>query len=170
MVRMLVLSAALLALLSACGDTQLKTLSGSDLSWKQQRGQWVFINYWAQWCQPCRKEIPELNQFAVQHKGEAVVLGVNFDNPEFQELEKQTRAMAIEFTQLLHDPSAALGFERPEVLPATYVFDPKGVYQGVMVGPQTEASLGARLKNDPKLAVISLNSVSNAFEHIEKSQ
>ena len=137
MVRVLALSAAVLVLLSGCGDTRLKTLSGEDVSWKQQRGQWVFINYWAQWCQPCRKEIPELNQFALQHEGEAVILGVNFDGPEYEELEKQTRAMGIEFTQLLHDPSGLLGFDRPEVLPATYVFDPKGVYQGVMVGPQT---------------------------------
>nr|WP_233710115.1 TlpA disulfide reductase family protein [Aestuariicella albida] len=164
------LCAAVLVLLSGCGDTQLKTLSGEDVSWKQQRGQWVFINYWAQWCQPCRKEIPELNQFALQHEGEAVILGVNFDGPEYEDLEKQTRAMGIEFTQLLHDPSGLLGFDRPEVLPATYVFDPKGVYQGVMVGPQTEASLGAWLKDDPKLAVIPMAHELNSTEPIERPQ
>lgn len=145
-------TALLVLLLSACGETKLKTLSGSDLSWEQQRGQWVFINYWAQWCHPCRKEIPELNQFAKQHKGKAVVLGVNFDDPQLDELEEQSRAMGIEFTQLLHDPAQVLDFDRPSVLPATFVFDPKGVYQGVMVGPQTEASLGAWLKDRPTVA------------------
>ena len=143
----------LLLVLSACGDRQLDTLDHGALSWQQQRGQWVFINYWAQWCHPCRKEIPELNRFAQQHQGQAVVLGVNFDSPAADELRQQAQAMGIEFVQLVGDPAAQLGFERPEVLPSTYVFDPKGVYQGMMVGPQTEASLQAWLTERPTLDV-----------------
>lgn len=140
-------------LLSACSDTQLSSLESGDLTWQQQRGQWVFINYWAQWCHPCRKEIPELNQFAQQYQGRAVVWGVNFDEPSVDELQRQTQAMGIRFVQLTEDPAGLLGFERPTVLPATYVFDPAGVYQGVMVGPQTEASLTAWLKDRPGVAM-----------------
>lgn len=140
-------------LLSACSDTQLTTLDNGDLDWQQQRGQWVFINYWAQWCHPCRKEIPELNEFAQQYQGQAVVWGVNYDAPAEDELRQQTQAMGIRFVQLSEDPSGVLGFEPPTVLPATYVFDPNGVYQGVMVGPQTEASLTAWLKDRPGVAV-----------------
>lgn len=133
-------------LLAGCGDLKMQTLSGQELSWQAQRGQWVFINYWAEWCKPCRKEIPELNQFAQQHAEQVEILGVNFDEPDTEELQRQTLAMQIQFPQLVTDPSAALGFSRPSVLPATYVFDPQGLYRGVMVGPQTEASLGAWLK------------------------
>lgn len=147
------LSVLLGLLLTACGDTQLDTLDHGELSWQQQRGQWVFINYWAQWCHPCRKEIPELNQFARQYQGHAMVLGVNFDGPAQAELRQQTKAMDIEFVQLIGDPAARLGYERPTVLPATYVFDPSGVYHGVMVGPQTEASLSAWLQDRPEVAV-----------------
>lgn len=139
--------------LCACGDTQFSTLDDGDLRWQQQRGQWVFINYWAQWCHPCRKEIPELNQFAQQYQGQAVVWGVNFDQPADDELRRQTEAMGIRFVQLFEDPAARLGYERPTVLPATYVFDPDGVYQGVMVGPQTEASLTAWLQDRPGLVL-----------------
>ena len=47
-------------------------------SLEELRGQWVVINYWAQWCKPCIEEIPELN--ALDQKYEQVtVLGVNYD-------------------------------------------------------------------------------------------
>ncbi len=138
---------------TACSDMKLPLVSGEPLSWQAQRGQWVFINYWAEWCKPCRKEIPELNAFAAQRRGQVVVLGVNFDNPEPDELQRQIRAMDIAFPQLSQDPAATLGFERPAVLPATYIFDPEGAYRGVMVGPQTEATLSAWLKASASLAI-----------------
>ncbi len=133
-------SVIVLLMLSACGDQSFDTLDESPLSWQSLRGEWVFINYWAVWCAPCRKEIPELNEFS-----QGRVLGVNYDNPDLATLTQHSQELGIEFTQLQVDPSQALGFERPSVLPATFVFDPQGVYRGVMMGPQTQASLAAWL-------------------------
>lgn len=133
------------AALSGCGDTEFDTLSGDALNWNAQRGQWVFVNYWAPWCQPCRKEIPELNQFEQHHRDLVRVVGVNFDQPDDRELKRQTDELGIEFTQLTGDPAAQLNIERPLVLPATFVFDPSGNYRGVLMGPQTLKSLGAWL-------------------------
>ena len=127
--------------LISCGAPKLDTLDATPLDWKAQRGEWVFINYWAVWCAPCRKEIPELNSFDGGR-----VLGVNYDNPDLATLRQQTSDMGIEFTQLLADPAELLGYERPSVLPATFVFDPEGVYRGVMGGPQTHESLSVWLE------------------------
>lgn len=33
----------------------------------QGQDEWLFINYWAEWCKPCLEEIPELNAFAREH-------------------------------------------------------------------------------------------------------
>ncbi len=146
--RRLPVVAVLLLTLSACGDQSFDTLDDSPLSWQSLRGEWVFINYWAVWCAPCRKEIPELNEFT-----DGRVLGVNYDNPDLATLTEHSQELGIEFTQLQVDPAQALGFERPSVLPATFVFDPQGVYRGVMVGPQTQASLAAWLKPGYELSV-----------------
>ena len=143
-----VLWIVIVLLLWGCTDSSLHLQSGDRLSWDSLRGRWVFVNYWAEWCQPCRVEIPELNHFAQNHQREVVVLGVNLDQPNDEELARQIRAMEIEFPTLSQDPSQLLGFERPTVLPATYVFDPQGDLQGVLLGPQTEHSLLAEIRLD----------------------
>jgi len=60
-------------LLVACADQdQTTTFHSADY-----RGQWVVINYWAEWCKPCIKEIPELN--GLDRREGYRVLGANFD-------------------------------------------------------------------------------------------
>lgn len=59
------------------------TPSGGQLQLARFRGQPLLINFWATWCAPCVKELPELNEF--QHefaeKGWKVV-GLAIDKPE----------------------------------------------------------------------------------------
>ncbi len=115
--------------------------SVGESEWDSYRGKWVFINYWAEWCLPCRKEMPELNEFARQYAAEAVVLGVNFDNPESAELARQIAALEVEFPVLSEDPAPMLAYQRPSVLPTTLVYNPRGELQSTLVGPQTLESL-----------------------------
>jgi len=48
------------------------------------RGKWVLVNFWASWCEPCRSESPELEQFQNAHaKSGFTVLGINlFDTTD----------------------------------------------------------------------------------------
>lgn len=103
-------------------------------------GRWVVINYWAEWCKPCIKEIPELN--ALDRKYEQVaVLGVNYDGNTGDQLQAQITALKIDFPTLLEDPSGVLGVALPSVLPTTLILDPDGQLMTTLVGPQTLESL-----------------------------
>ena len=107
---------------------------------EQHRGQWLVINYWAQWCSPCIKEIPELN--ALDHKYEQVtVLGVNYDGATGEDLEQQQDKLGLKFASLESDPAAQLGIPRPIVLPTTLILNPAGQLITTLVGPQTLESL-----------------------------
>jgi len=128
-------------LLGGCRSTSFALVDGTSLNWSDLRGQWVFVNYWAVWCKPCIEEIPQLNGVHGTELG--VVLGVNFDQPEPSLMREQVSKLAIEFPVLQQDPAATLGYERPQVLPTTVLFDPQGRYRGVLLGPQTAASLKA---------------------------
>ena len=102
-------------------------------------GDWTFINYWAEWCKPCIKEIPELNRLNAQAGYR--VLGVNFDGARGEDLDAQLAALGVAFETLERDPGADYGLERPRVLPTTLVIAPNGSLQQVLVGPQTVDSL-----------------------------
>ena len=127
---------ALLTLL-ACGEN---TGTESQPRLEDFRGQWVVINYWAQWCAPCIKEIPELNTLDAQY-AQVTVLGVNYDGASGAELEQQRRQLGVTFASLEADPAAQLGTPRPVVLPTTLILDPAGQLVTTLVGPQTLESL-----------------------------
>jgi len=65
----------------------------------------------AEWCGPCRTEIPELNALAEQLKGQNVgVFGVNFDNVQGAELKEASDKLGIKFTVLAQNPDGSLIF------------------------------------------------------------
>lgn len=107
-------------------------------------GQWLLVNYWAEWCKPCIEEIPELAAFARAHADRARVVLVNFDGATGEALAQQAQTLGIPQDLLLaSDPAPELGLERPQALPATFVIGPDGRQRSVLLGPQTVASLAA---------------------------
>lgn len=62
---------------------ELPTPSGAGLPLQALRGRPLLINFWATWCPPCVKEMPELDRFAREFSGRGwQVLGVAIDQAE----------------------------------------------------------------------------------------
>jgi thiol-disulfide isomerase/thioredoxin len=135
-VRSVLILAAVLSLLGCTKNDPGATAP----SLEGLQGQWVVINYWAQWCAPCIKEIPELNRLDQDYTGVTVV-GVNYDGTNGEELELQRQKLGVTFASLEADPAAQLGIPRPVVLPTTLILDPTGRLVATLVGPQTLSSL-----------------------------
>ena len=96
---------ALLGLSGCAKEPSYRVADGSQMQLSELRGNWVLINYWADWCRPCREEIPELNILHQRQEGEPIfVLGVNFDYLDGQELTDLIGEMGIEFPVLVDDP------------------------------------------------------------------
>lgn len=128
--------------LAACGPApDFVDLNGKGYRYDDFADKWLVVNYWATWCGPCIREIPELNRLAEEHGGQLVVLGVNYDEPEGEEALRQARKMRIEFPVFASAPQERLGIEIPEVLPTTFVFAPGLHLKQTLVGPQTESSI-----------------------------
>ena len=130
--------------LSSCGPIDFEYADGSAGRYADWRGHWVFVNYWAEWCAPCRYEIPQLNAFRAAMAGhDAMVVGVNFDGVDGAALQGLIHRMKIEFPVTTQDPRGRFGYEMPSVLPTTVVIDPKGTVAATLVGPQTQETLRA---------------------------
>ncbi|PAU57415.1 TlpA disulfide reductase family protein [Pseudomonas indica] len=134
-------------LLSGCAEDLGLDQHGRKVTAAELDGQWLVINYWAEWCKPCRSEIPQLNLLAERMKNQGVVvLGVNFDGLQGAELTRSSDTMKIDFRVLAKDPSERFQLPRNEVLPVTYLVDGQGQMRERLLGEQTAAGLIARLK------------------------
>lgn len=133
-------------LLAGCAEDMGVDQHGRKVTAEQLEGQWLVINYWAEWCAPCRTEIPELNRLSEQLAGRAIrVLGVNFDALQGEALRRAADGFGIRFSVLAQDPAARYRLPRNEVLPVTYIIDSQGQVRERLVGEQTAAGLLARL-------------------------
>ena len=134
-------------LLGGCGADYGLDQNGNTVKAEQLDGRWVVLNYWAEWCGPCRVEIPELNKVTQQWQGQGVtVVGVNFDGLQGDELKQATDKMGIGFTVLAQDPAERYDLPRSEALPVTYIIDDKGKVREQLMGEQTAAGLAEKIK------------------------
>jgi thiol-disulfide isomerase/thioredoxin len=134
----LVLSLLVVLSISGCERADVVELAdGGSVPFEHWQGRWLIINYWAEWCAPCRKEIPELNLLHSERATTgAVVLGVNYDGLTGETLADLVSKMEIEFPVLIEDPRGRWGAEQPAVLPSTLIISPSGELSEVLVGPQ----------------------------------
>lgn len=132
-----------LVLVGCSADTGYQLIDGSSYSFNNNQGKYTLVNYWAEWCQPCRVEVPELNELAAEHADQLTVLAVNFDNEQGPELLAQLQKIGIQFPSLALDPRAKWGLERPNVLPETLIINSEGELVQRLIGPQTLESLMA---------------------------
>ena len=134
-------------LLGGCGVDYGLDQNGNAVKAEQIEGRWVVLNYWAEWCGPCRTEIPELNAAAKDWQAQGItVLGVNFDGLRGDELKKASQALGIDFTVLADDPAERYDLPRSEALPVTYIIDDKGKVREQLMGEQTAEGVLAKLK------------------------
>jgi len=119
----------------------LPGLDGRDHALADYRGDWVVVNYWATWCAPCRKEIPDLSELH-DARDDITVLGLAFEETEVSAFEAFLVEYPASYPILLVDvynPPADLG--APRALPTTYLVDPTGELVQTWIGPITSKTI-----------------------------
>jgi thiol-disulfide isomerase/thioredoxin len=134
-----------LLLLASCDRIDFDYADGTSGRFTDWSGRWVVINYWAEWCAPCRYEIPELNELAADSSADVLVVGVNYDGITGEDLTRLIERMDIQFAVMLLDPQSHFAYDRPSVLPTTVLIDRDGRVAETLVGPQTRGSLEGRM-------------------------
>ena len=133
----------LILILSSCSEPDYRLVDGSSGKLDDFLGRWLIVNYWADWCPPCIKEMPELENFYNDNEDRALVLTYNFDRLEGEELQSQIIRFGVNVPSILTDPGILFGWEAPPSLPATYIINPEGILIHTLIGPQTQESLEA---------------------------
>ena len=133
----------------AAPDFLLEMPGGGTLRLSDLRGKPVLVNFWASWCTPCRKEMPEIVNAYNAHRGSGFVV-VAID---LQENDDQVRAFAQEFGMtftVVIDRNGGVGeawhIGGPvQGIPSSYFLDASGVVRARIYGPMTAQSLSENL-------------------------
>ncbi|RPH94984.1 MAG: TlpA family protein disulfide reductase [Lysobacterales bacterium] len=122
-------------------DFTLQQLGGGEVSLSDYRGEWVVVNYWATWCAPCRKEMPELSELH-EERGDVTVLGLAYEEVEDNDFEAFLKTAPVSYPILKVDVYAPpQPFGAPKVLPTTIILDHEGRAVKTFLGPVTRESI-----------------------------
>ena len=129
-----------LLIVIGCQNNDIEIFNGSDTNLNKLNGNWIVINYWADWCAPCIKEIPELNEFAKEND-DLLVFTFNFDQLDEDDLKPVAKKFNIEVPSIVTHPRDIWGIQTPPAVPATFFINPDGDLALSLFRPQTKDDL-----------------------------
>lgn len=123
------------------GELNVKLLDGKSWKATDHKSSFTVINFWATWCKPCIKEMPDFQ--ALSLRKDVAVLGLAYEDASEAELTAFAKKMQVSYPIARVDVYAELPapLETPRGLPTTLVFDPQGQLLKKFVGPVTKADL-----------------------------
>jgi thiol-disulfide isomerase/thioredoxin len=110
------------------GDRSMRTL-------QSLRGRWVFLNFWATWCPPCRDEMPSMEMLHRRFGKDLAMVAVSVDDNE-AELARFFGAERPGFTVLWDRSKASSAKYSTTKFPESYLIDPEGRVAAKFTGPR----------------------------------
>ena len=98
------------------------------------RGKVVLLDFWASWCEPCKRELPILNKLAPKLKEKGVeIVTVNIDEKK-DNAEQFLREHGVKLNVVYDKDHKIVGEWEPPKMPTSFVIDRNGVIRAVNAG------------------------------------
>lgn len=103
----------------------LTDLSGKPVSLSDFRGKVVILDFWATWCPPCKKEIPDFVELQKQYGSQGLqIVGIALDQPN--KVMDFTKQNGINYPVLLGNEATTVTYGGIDGIPTTFIIDKKG--------------------------------------------
>jgi peroxiredoxin len=113
----------------------LETTTGKKINLKDFKGKAVLLNFWATWCEPCKKELPSMQKIYDELKPDGIeIIGVSIDRNKKEQVKKYIRKYNLTFPILL-DPNQKVRKDYFILgLPTSYLIGSDGKLKGFISG------------------------------------
>jgi thiol-disulfide isomerase/thioredoxin len=127
-------------------DLNYVDTTGVAYSHDSLAGKVVLVNFWATWCHPCEREIPDLSKVYDKYKSKGVVfLGVQVDNPDSQQLLNFQSDHEMTYPVVRANRDLMSSYNNPDAYPTTFVYDRSGKQVYSHLGAVRERDLDSLL-------------------------
>lgn len=124
-----------------------KTSDGKTYDLSKLSGKVVIVNFWATWCGPCRKEIPDFIEFYKSYKDKGVeIIGVSLDREGWEKVTPFLKQTPINYPIVLGNGEIAGKFSKFNAIPTTFIIDKSGNIVDEHTGVMTRSQLEAKVK------------------------
>jgi cytochrome c biogenesis protein CcmG/thiol:disulfide interchange protein DsbE len=123
------------------------TLGGSSIKLSSLRGKVVLVDFWASWCEPCKKELPLLDKLAPRLRARGIeIVTVNIDEDRAKAADFM-RSHGLHLTVVPDATKKIVAAWEPPKMPSSFVVDKAGVVRSVHGGfePGDESKLESEL-------------------------
>ncbi len=113
-------------------DFEAETVDGDRIMFSDLAEKAVVINFWAAWCEPCKEEMPLLDEYAKKYP-QIEILAINYDEP-LQSVQRYINNNGIGL-RILMDPGGKIANQfRVFGFPTTFFIDAEGIFQANHIG------------------------------------
>ena len=127
------------------------TWDGRPLDLADPRGEVVVLNFWAEWCVPCREEMPAMQRIAAR-RGDVTIVGVNLKSDYEENARRLVRELGITYPIVRDDGGTNQRFGEIELAyglngsyPVTVFVRPDGTIDAIRIGEMDEAEIEERI-------------------------
>ena len=114
-------------------DFTVKDFDGNDVKLSDYFGKPIVLNFWAYWCGPCQREMPEFNARYEELGGDVVFLMVHVD-PDTTQGRSYVVANGFDFPVVYDEKGQAAATYGITSFPTTFFIDAEGNLQGYYIG------------------------------------
>ncbi|MBB5057208.1 peroxiredoxin [Granulicella aggregans] len=127
-------------------DFTLTDLTGKSWTLSKLRGKVVMVNFWATWCPPCRKEMPDLDTLAHRFAKQGLVVLSLSDEDDHAKVASYISSHNINYPILLDPDGTTAKKFHVEGIPKTFIFDRSGKVAAQSIDMRTQGQFLAMLQ------------------------